>query len=171
MNRQPHRTSTASSPARSQRRRPWRWLLVIASLVGLIVLLPQFVLIQWGPRLLGTFLSKQLHTSVTVEGVAGGWLSGLEVRGIEVAERPESPAPRAVAPGAAHPQPGGGVATRFVRAGCPASGRPHCQRAAWRRRTVEHGGPAGSPEPTDTSNCAPNRRSPLLFQIGALTSR
>ncbi len=94
MNRQPHLTSTASPPARSQRRRLWRWLLVIAALVSLIVFLPQFVLIQWGPRLLGTVLSKQLHTSVTVKGVAGGWLSGLEVRGIEVAERPESPAPR-----------------------------------------------------------------------------
>src|SRR5262245_62400841 len=94
MNRQPHPTSTASPPARSQRRRLWGWLLVIAVLVSLIVFLPQLLLIQWGPRLLGTVLSKQLHTSVTVESVAGGWLSGLEVRGIEVAERPESPAPR-----------------------------------------------------------------------------
>ena len=94
MNRQPHHTSTASPPARSQRRRLRRWLLVIAALVSLIVFLPQFVLIQWGPRLLGTILSKQLHTSVTVKGVAGGWLSGLEMRGIEVAEGPESPAPR-----------------------------------------------------------------------------
>src|SRR5262245_14975335 len=94
MNRQPHPTSTASPPARSQHRRLWRWLLVIAALMSLIVFLPQFVLVQWGPRLLGTVLSKQLHTLVTVESVAGGWLSGLEVRGIEVAERPESSAPR-----------------------------------------------------------------------------
>src|SRR4029453_14719044 len=94
MNRQPHPTSTASPLARSQRRRLWRWLLVIAALVSLIVFLPQFVLVQWGPRLLGTILSKQLHTSVTVESVAGGWLGGLEIRGIEVAERPESSAPR-----------------------------------------------------------------------------
>jgi hypothetical protein len=94
MNRQPHPTSTASPPARNQRRRLWRWLLVIAALVSLIVFLPQFLLIQWGPRLLGTVLSKQLHTSVTVESLAGGWLNGLEVRGIEVAERPESSAPR-----------------------------------------------------------------------------
>ena len=94
MNQQPHLTSTASPPARSQRRRLRRWLLVIAALVSLIVFLPQFVLIQWGPRLLGTILSKQLHTSITVQGVAGGWLSGLEIRGIEVAERPESSAPR-----------------------------------------------------------------------------
>ena len=159
MNGQPHLTSTASPPARSQRRRLRRWLLVIAALVSLIVFLPQFVLIQWGPRLLGTILSKQLHTSVTVKGVAGGWLSGLEMRGIEVAERPESPTP-AVAPGAAHPQPGSSVAPRFVRAGCPASGRPHCQRAAWRRRTVEHSGPAGSPSPIDTINCAPTVAAP-----------
>ena len=94
MNRQPHHTSTASPPARSQRRRLWGWLLVIAALVSLIAFLPQCLLIQWGPRLLGTVLSKQLHTSVTVQGVAGGWLSGLEIRGIEVAEGPELPAPR-----------------------------------------------------------------------------
>src|SRR4029453_1578221 len=94
MNRQPHPTSTASPPARSQRQRRQRWVLIFAALASLIVFLPQFVLVQWGPRLLGTVLSKQLHTSVTVESVAGGWLSGLEVRGIEVAERPESSAPR-----------------------------------------------------------------------------
>src|SRR4029453_16481864 len=94
MNRQPHPTSTASPPARSQRQRRQRWVLIFAALASLIVFLPQFLLIQWGSRLLGTILSKQLHTSVTVESVAGGWLSGLEVRGIEVDERPESPAPR-----------------------------------------------------------------------------
>jgi hypothetical protein len=64
------------------------------ALVGLIVFLPQCILIQWGPRLLGMVLSKQWHTLVTVEGVAGGWLSGLEIRGIEVAERLDSQAPR-----------------------------------------------------------------------------
>src|SRR4030095_661056 len=94
MNRQPHPTSTASPPARNQRRRLWRSLMVIAALVSLIVFLPQFLLIQWGPRLLGTVLSKQLHTSVTVEGLTGGWLNGPEVRGIGVAESPESSAPR-----------------------------------------------------------------------------
>src|SRR5215510_14641210 len=94
MNRQPHPTSTAPPPARSQHRRLRRWLLVVTALVSLIVFLPQFVLVQWGPRLLGTVLSKQLHTLVTVERVAGGWLSGLEIRGIEVAERPASSARR-----------------------------------------------------------------------------
>jgi uncharacterized protein involved in outer membrane biogenesis len=35
-----------------------------------------------------------LQTSVTVEGITGGWLRGLEIRGIEVAESPTSQAPR-----------------------------------------------------------------------------
>jgi len=62
-------------------------------LVCLVVFLPQFVLVHWGPRLLGTVLSKQLQTSVTVEGVAGGWWSGAKIRGLEVAESPEPQAP------------------------------------------------------------------------------
>src|SRR5512145_2622433 len=94
MNRQPHLPTMAAPSTRSQHTRRWRWLLGMVALVGLIVFLPQFILIQWGPHLLGTVLSKQWHTLVTVERVSGGWLSGLEIRGIEVAERPESQAPR-----------------------------------------------------------------------------
>jgi len=86
--------TTVPPHTRVRRQHRWRWLLVVAVLVGLlIVFLPQWVLVHWGPRLLGTVLSEQLHTPVTVEGVAGGWLSGLEIQGIEVAESPESQAP------------------------------------------------------------------------------
>ena len=93
MNGQPHLPSPASPPARSQRRRLWRWPLRIAALVSLIVFLPPLLLIQWGPSLLGTVLSTTLHTSVTIEAITGGWLSGLELRGLAVAESPEPQAP------------------------------------------------------------------------------
>ena len=83
--------STASPPV--QHHHHWFWLLGTAVLGCLIVFPPRFVLVQWGPRLFGTLLSKQLQTMVTVEGVAGGWLSGLEVWGIEVAESPAPQAP------------------------------------------------------------------------------
>jgi hypothetical protein len=79
MTKPPHLPSTASPQTLVQRQRRWRWLLIVAVLVCLlIVFLPQVVLVQWGPRLLGTVLSEQLHTLVTIEGVAGGWLSGIE---------------------------------------------------------------------------------------------
>ena len=93
MTQPPPLSTTVSPPAQVQRQRHWRWLLVVAVLVCLIAFLPQLVLVQWGPRLLGTVLSKQLQTSVTVEGIAGGWLRGLEIRGIEVAESPAPQAP------------------------------------------------------------------------------
>src|SRR5215510_6602221 len=80
-------TASPSAPVWCQRR--WRWLLAVAMLVLLCVFLPQFVLGHWGPSLLGRVLSTQLHTSVTIEAITGGWLSGLELRGIAVAESPE----------------------------------------------------------------------------------
>lgn len=92
MTQPPHLPTTASPPARGQRH--WRWLLVGVVLVCLIVFLPQLILVRWGPRLLGKTLSKQLQTSVTVEGITGGWLRRLEIRGIEVAESPTPQAPR-----------------------------------------------------------------------------
>ena len=83
----------ALSFASDRKNRRWRWLLAIAVVVLCIVLLPQFILVQWGPSILGSVLSKQLHTSVTVEGITGGWLSGLEIQRLEVAESPEPQAP------------------------------------------------------------------------------
>jgi hypothetical protein len=79
----------ASPPAPVHRPRRWRWLLAVVILLFLFVFLPQFVLGQWGPSLLGTVLSTQLYTAVTIEEITGGWLSGLELRGIAVAESPE----------------------------------------------------------------------------------
>src|SRR5215510_750339 len=79
----------ASPPAPVQRQRRWRWLLAVVILALLVVFLPQFALRQWGPSLLGSVLSTQLHTSVTVAQITGGWLSGLELRGLAVAESPE----------------------------------------------------------------------------------
>ncbi|MCZ6643458.1 MAG: hypothetical protein O7F71_17945, partial [Gammaproteobacteria bacterium] len=83
----------ALSFASDRKNRRWRWLLAIAVVVLCIVFLPQFILVQWGPSVLGRVLSKQLHTSVTVEGITGGWLSGLEIQRLEVAESPEPQAP------------------------------------------------------------------------------
>src|SRR5262245_60156355 len=79
----------ASPPAPVLRQCRWRWLLAVVILVLLFVFLPQFALRQWGPSLLGRVLSTQLHTSVTVEHITGGWLSGLELRGLAVAESPD----------------------------------------------------------------------------------
>jgi hypothetical protein len=93
MTQPPHLPMPASPPALVPHQRLWRWLLVVAVLVCLIVFLPQIVLTLWGPRLLGTVLSKQLHASVSVEGVTGGWLSGAQLRGLAVAESPEPQAP------------------------------------------------------------------------------
>ena len=170
MNGQPHLTSTASPPARSQRRRLRRWLLVIAALVSLIVFLPQFVLIQWGPRLLGTILSKQLHTSVTVKGVAGGWLSGLEMRGIEVAERPESPAPRLLRLER--------LTLNLAAVWLLASSEPVVLRLEDLTVNVRRGDDGQwnmaallAHLHQSTPATAPQPSQPLLFQIGALTSR
>ena len=88
MTEQPH-LPTASPPASVWCRRHWRWLLAVAILALLVVFLPQFALRQWGPSLLGRVLSTQLHTSVTVAHITGGWLSGLELRGLAVAESPK----------------------------------------------------------------------------------
>ena len=88
MTEQPH-LPPASPPAPLWCRRRWRWLLAVMILVFLVVFLSQFVLGQWGPSLLGRVLSTQLHTSVTIEDITGGWLSGLALRGIAVAESPE----------------------------------------------------------------------------------
>ncbi len=84
---------TASYSATDRKPRRWRWFLWLAGIILLIVFLPQVMLVQWGPALLGTLLSKQLHTLVTVEGIAGGWLSGLEIRRFEIAEGAEPEAP------------------------------------------------------------------------------
>ena len=89
MTEQPNLPTTASPPTSVQRQRRWRWLLAVVIVLFLFVFLPQFVLGQWGPSLLGTVLSTQLRTSVTIEDITGGWLSGLELRGIAVAESPE----------------------------------------------------------------------------------
>ena len=97
MPQQSNLPTTAASPP-GQRQRRWRWPLVAAVLVCLMIFLPNLSFWYNGDRTLGTVLSKQLHTPVTVAGVAGGWLSGLELRGIEVAESPEPQAPLLLRP-------------------------------------------------------------------------
>jgi AsmA-like C-terminal region len=69
-------------------RKPWRWLLVIAAAALLVGILPTLLLAQWGPYALGRALSAYLQTSVTVQGVRGGWWSGLTVHQLSVAEDP-----------------------------------------------------------------------------------
>jgi hypothetical protein len=65
------------APTRKPRR--WRWLLVIAAVVLLVDVLPALLLAQWGPYFLGRALSAYLQTSVTVQGVTGGWWNGVTV--------------------------------------------------------------------------------------------
>jgi hypothetical protein len=88
----PPSPSSPTTPVR-RRRHYRRWLLAVGVLILLIVCLPQIILNQWGARLLGRVLSNQLQTAVSVEQVAGGWLSGLTVSGIEVAESTAPQAP------------------------------------------------------------------------------
>ena len=121
-----------------------------------------------GPQLLSTVLSKQLHTPVTVAGVAGGWLSGLELRGIEVAESPAPQAPLLLRLER--------LSLNLAAVWLFASSDPialrledHRQPAASPRRTVEHGSPAGSPHHTDLT-CRPKPSKPLRCPIAALTS-
>src|SRR5215510_13531258 len=78
-------------PMRKPRR--WRWLLVIAAVGLLVGVLPVLVLAQWGPYVLGRALSASLHTSVTVQGVTGGWWNGVTVHQLTVAEdlTPQAP--------------------------------------------------------------------------------
>ena len=66
--------------------RRWRWLLVIAAAFLLLGVLPALLLAQWGPYFLGRALSAYLQTSVTVQGVTGGWWNGVTVHQLTVAE-------------------------------------------------------------------------------------
>src|SRR5262245_10460365 len=92
MTEQPH-LPTASLPTPAWYRRHWRWLLAVVILVCLVVFLPQFVLGHCGSCLLGSTRSGHFRTSVTIEEITGGWLRGLELRGLAVAESPEPQAP------------------------------------------------------------------------------
>src|SRR6266850_581228 len=74
-------------------RRPWRWLLAVAAAVLLVAILPALILPLLGPSVLGRVLSAYLQTSVTVQGVTGGWWSGMTVRQLTVAEDPTPQAP------------------------------------------------------------------------------
>ena len=78
----------SSAPART----PWRWLLVIAAAALLVGILPALLLARWGPYVLGRALSAYLQTSVTVQGVKGGWWNGVTVHQLTVAEDPAPPA-------------------------------------------------------------------------------
>src|SRR5215475_5023617 len=82
------------APTRKPRR--WRWLLVIAAAVLLVGVLPALLLAQWGPYFLGRALSAYLQTSVTVQGVTGGWWSGVTLHQLTVAEDPTPQAPMLV---------------------------------------------------------------------------
>jgi hypothetical protein len=81
-----------STPAR----KPWRWLLILAAAVLLVAILPALMLALWGPSFLGRALSAYLQTSVTVQGVTGGWWSGVTVHQLTVAEDPTPQAPTLV---------------------------------------------------------------------------
>src|SRR5206468_11939148 len=54
-----------------------------ALLVGVLLAL---LLAQWGPYFLGRALSAYLQTSVTVQGVTGGWWNGVTVHQLTIAE-------------------------------------------------------------------------------------
>jgi AsmA-like C-terminal region/Domain of Unknown Function (DUF748) len=82
----------SSTPARKL----WRWLLVLVAVVLLVGFLPALTLAQWGPYVLGRALSAYLHTSVTVQGITGGWWSGLTVHQLTVAEDRTAQAPMLV---------------------------------------------------------------------------
>jgi hypothetical protein len=72
------------TPTRKPRR--WRWLLVIAAVALLVGVLPMLILAQWGPYFLGQALSAYLQTSVTVQGITGGWWNSVTVQQLTVAE-------------------------------------------------------------------------------------
>src|SRR5882724_3929341 len=74
-------------------RRLWRWLLAVAAAVLLVGSLPALILALWGPSVLGRALSTYLQTSVTVQGVTGGWWSGVTVHQLTVAEDQTPQAP------------------------------------------------------------------------------
>src|SRR4029453_16350040 len=74
----------------------WRWLLAVAAAVLVVGILPTLILALWGPSVLGRVLSAYLQTSVTVEGVTGGWWSGVTVHQLTVAEDPTPQAPMLV---------------------------------------------------------------------------
>src|SRR4029453_14408044 len=71
----------------------WRWLLAVAAAVLVVGILPTLILALWGPSVLGRVLSAYLQTSVTVQGVTGGWWSGVTVHQLTVAEDPTPQAP------------------------------------------------------------------------------
>ena len=83
---------SSSPPARKK----WRWLLVLAGAVLLVGVLPPLMLALWGPYVLGRALSAYLQTSVTVQGVTGGWWNGVTVQQLTVAEDPTPQAPTLV---------------------------------------------------------------------------
>jgi hypothetical protein len=74
-------------------RKAWRWLLAVAAAVLLVGSLPALILALWGPSVLGRALSTYLQTAVTVQGVTGGWWSGVTVHQLTVAEdlTPQAP--------------------------------------------------------------------------------
>jgi hypothetical protein len=80
---------SSSPPARKK----WRWLLVLAGALLLVGVLPALMLTLWGPYVLGRALSAYLQTSVTVQGVVGGWWNGVTVQQLTVAEDPTPQAP------------------------------------------------------------------------------
>jgi hypothetical protein len=61
--------------------------------VLLVAILPALILPLLGPTVLGRVLSAYLQTSVTVQGVTGGWWSGMTVHQLTVAEDPTPQAP------------------------------------------------------------------------------
>jgi hypothetical protein len=74
-------------------RKPWRWLLGLAGALLLVGLLPALMLAQWGPYILGRVLSAYLQTSVSVQGVVGGWWDGVTLQQLSVAvdRTPQAP--------------------------------------------------------------------------------
>src|SRR6266508_1500531 len=74
-------------------RKTWRWLLAVAAAVLVVGILPTLILALWGPSVLGRVLSAYLQTSVTVQGVTGGWWSGVTLHQLTVAEDPTPQAP------------------------------------------------------------------------------
>src|SRR5262245_3446268 len=77
-------------------RKTWRWLLAVAAVVLVVGILPTLMLALWGPSVLGRVLSTYLQTSVTVQGVTGGWWSGVTVHQLTVADDPTPQAPMLV---------------------------------------------------------------------------
>ena len=85
-------SGSSSTPAR----KPWRWLPVLAATVLLGGILLGLMLMPWESYVLGRALSAYLQTSVSVQGVTGGWWNGVTVHQLTVAEDSTPQAPRLV---------------------------------------------------------------------------